>query len=465
MVIKIKNLGFSYDKKIGLLQNINFSFKENKLTIISGNNGCGKSTLLKIIAGIIKPTHGNVTIDEKNIHDMDPSERIRRVVYMPQDARKFFTFKSGRDQLVFILENLRIPYNDILSLINKVVEKFSLEKLIDRPIKNLSGGELQRLMIAIIFSLKSDYILLDEPFSNLDVTNQLFLMNLIKTTSKSKFIIVDHNYKFYSDMEADNLIITNKHIEPNFEKSINNFINECYVKCSNLNNDYQLFWQNLSINIDNYNYISYGNFKFPQKSIGFLIGSNGSGKSTLFNILLKQKKFNTGLIRFNDVDINHSSIKKWTSYITLGFQNSENQFITTKISDEIRKAQKVSHQRKFWNDEKTYEWICKLDLQDIIDKSPYFISGGQKKKLQVLILAIISSPLILLDEIFTGLDNVSVDNVWDLILLMKKLGSGVLITSHFPDNFRYYDFIMKINNHKLNILKKGDIIFNDFNKK
>src|SRR5699024_5670596 len=106
-----------------------------------------------------------------------------------------------------------------------------------------------------------------------------------------------------------------------------------------------------------------------------------------------------------------------------------------------------------------------LSLHDALPicESPYFISGGQQKKVQLLILAIISSPVILLDEILTGLDYASVALAWKLIETLKQLGCGILIIDHQFQPLTHYDYVLEIHNLQLQPLPKGESL-NEINR-
>ena len=125
------------------------------------------------------------------------------------------------------------------------------------------------------------------------------------------------------------------------------------------------------------------------------------------------------------------------------------------MREELQSAQQASHHPDFWTDAQISSWVQRLNLQDVLSESPYFISGGQQKKVQLLILAIISSPVILLDEILTGLDHASVALAWKLIETLKQLGCGILIIDHQFQSFEHYDYVLEIHNAQLQLLSKG----------
>lgn len=201
MELQLKNLSYAYPNQNSVFDNLDHVFEKGKLAVITGENGCGKSTLLKLMAGLISPSKGHALLNNQELSTIVPAARIQHVAYLPQNTRHFFTFKTGREQLIFTLENIQVPEDEINDYVDKIITQNSLSSLIDRPVVTLSGGELQQIALAIIFSLNPNYLLLDEPFVNLDLAHQNQLINMLKSQKKkSTIIIVDHRLHFYKDL-------------------------------------------------------------------------------------------------------------------------------------------------------------------------------------------------------------------------------------------------------------------------
>lgn len=460
MDLKFEQLTYGYYKKYSLFNRISYCFQPGKLTLITGDNGCGKSTLLRLMAGILSPTNGHVYFNDQDVSLIVPAVRIQYIAYLPQNIRHFFTFKTGREQLVFVLENIQTDPDKIEERIDEIVKKYNLENFIDQQITTLSGGELQRIALAIILSLNPDYLLLDEPFANLDEINQQILTKLLQQQkAHSSIIIVDHQYTYYRDicdkwlnLDQGKLVEFVPHLTLRKKDTMN--------EISPLMTSYKflLNWDDLNYGYSNKTLVKNSHFNLPQGKIGLLYGNNGCGKSTLFSVLTKQHLAFTGRVSFNEQDENKVKARQWMQFVTLGFQNSENQFIKTTVSEEIKSAQAATHHSAFWNDERIAEWLNRFNLKKMINESPYCISGGQQKKLQLLVLAIICSPVILLDEIFTGLDKNSLSIAWNLILLLKQQGCAILIIDHQYQNLGNYDYVLEINKCRLQprMIKGGE---------
>ncbi len=189
-MIEIKNIIFSYKNEKKILNDITFDIKENCLIAVLGNNGAGKSTLLKCISGINLSDSGIVAIEGENILAMHRREAAKRVAYVAQK-------NEGSRVTVFDTVLLgRKPYikwdatDEDLKLVNEIIEQMGLNELKLRYIDELSGGELQKVMLARALAQQPRLLLLDEPTSSLDPKNQYEVLSIIKNIAKRNHIAV-----------------------------------------------------------------------------------------------------------------------------------------------------------------------------------------------------------------------------------------------------------------------------------
>ncbi len=191
-MIQIKNINFSYNGK-KILKNIDFNVENGKILSILGPNGSGKTTLLKVIAGILKPDIGEVIVNGKNFLKMQRREMAKLIAYVPQN------FEPGFDFTVFDIVSMgRFPHKALLETLDDVdYEKIEwalkvtgLEDLKMKSIREISGGERQRTIIAMALAQDAQIILMDEPTSNLDIRYQLNMLELIKNMVKEGRTII-----------------------------------------------------------------------------------------------------------------------------------------------------------------------------------------------------------------------------------------------------------------------------------
>jgi len=182
MRLKIDRVQFYYEAR-KVLDEISFEAGEGEFIGLIGPNGSGKTTLLKIIDGILRPRVGSVYLDCKRISELDPKELARELATVPQTTDLSFDLK------VFdVIMMGRYPYLGRLSVEREVDEekvRFWMRltntlHLAERSIKEISGGERQRVLIARALAQEPRILLLDEPTSNLDVCYQIEIMNLLR---------------------------------------------------------------------------------------------------------------------------------------------------------------------------------------------------------------------------------------------------------------------------------------------
>ena len=191
MHLKVSNLVKFYNKKDPLIESLNFSVEKGEIVSFLGESGVGKTTFLKCISGLENINSGSIVLNNKTLNDKDLFVRPqdRKIGFVFQDY-PLFPHLNLRDNIIFNLEKKYIKNLEyMLSLTN-------LSSLVDRFPHELSGGEQQRACIARALIREPDLLLLDEPFSNLDVAIKHSIRDeiyqIIKTT-KTTTILVTHD--------------------------------------------------------------------------------------------------------------------------------------------------------------------------------------------------------------------------------------------------------------------------------
>lgn len=187
MILSIDGVEFSYRSR-NVLNNITCKIKRGEVVSILGVNGAGKSTLLKCINKILKPKRGTILIENTNIKDIKGSEIGKKIGYVPQRS-------NGNYMTVFDFVLLgRKPYikwdvtDKDIEITNEVLKMINFEEYALRYTNELSGGELQKAIVARALVQEPKILLLDEPTNNLDLKNQIEVMNIIRHISSTKNI-------------------------------------------------------------------------------------------------------------------------------------------------------------------------------------------------------------------------------------------------------------------------------------
>lgn len=203
-MIHIKNLSKSFHMKSNTfhaLENINLTISQGEAVLIKGKSGSGKSTLLSILAMIMKPSSGLLEIDSENIislSDIHTSElRKNKIGYITQTFNLFDSL-TLQENLLPALVIHKMSFSTINKRIDIALEKANIIHKKNHIVKNLSGGEKQRCIIARAIVNNPDIIICDEPTANLDKENSLLFIDSLKEFKKEgkTLIIATHDPLF-----------------------------------------------------------------------------------------------------------------------------------------------------------------------------------------------------------------------------------------------------------------------------
>lgn len=178
VIINLKNIFLEYEGK-NVFSDLSYEFV-NKLYILQGESGCGKTTLLNLICGYVQPQKGIIEGPKEDEID-----------YLFQDCMLFNNL-TVRENLYIKAAALKLQQME-----EKTVDsckKFGIEKLLNKPVYMLSGGEKQRVQMAIIALEEKSVLLLDEPIANLDKKNSDIIMNYVYEMTNKLVIMVSHQY-------------------------------------------------------------------------------------------------------------------------------------------------------------------------------------------------------------------------------------------------------------------------------
>jgi putative ABC transport system ATP-binding protein len=205
-IVEFKNVSYASDKK-EILKNVNLNICEGDFITITGPSGSGKSTFLRLINHLISPSSGEIVYRDKNLFQYSPVELRKKIVMCFQMPHLFG--ETVYDNISFPFEIRKMPVDE--GLIEEKLNEFKMHKnFLNQNIKNLSGGEKQRVAIIRSLLFKPDILLLDEITSALDQENTLIVEDIISKMNKESVTVlwITHN-----PLQAERLGNRRIHIE------------------------------------------------------------------------------------------------------------------------------------------------------------------------------------------------------------------------------------------------------------
>ena len=214
MIFEVKDGCFGYNKR-QILNNISFSVNSGEVMSVLGSNGVGKTTLLKCMMGFLKWNKGGSFLDGEAINKIPAKDLWKKIAYVPQAKGAPFAY-SALDMVVLgrsaHINTFKQPSKEDMDIALKAMEEVGISHLKDKLCTQMSGGELQMVLIARALTVNPSMLVLDEPESNLDFKNQLIILETIKRLSKERNIlaIVNTHYPTHALQIADKSLMLNR---------------------------------------------------------------------------------------------------------------------------------------------------------------------------------------------------------------------------------------------------------------
>ena len=208
-MLEVKSLSAGYSDT-HVLEHVDFRIPSGKVTVILGPNGCGKSTLLKALCGIIPADSGQVVLDGENILTLPQRQLAQRVAYLAQ-SRQIPDITVER-----LVLHGRFPYlgyprryrKEDYAIADAAMKTMGVAELADELVQNLSGGQRQKVYIAMALVQDTPVILLDEPTTYLDISHQLQLMQQARMlAAQGKTVVMIIHDLPHAFQTADHMIL------------------------------------------------------------------------------------------------------------------------------------------------------------------------------------------------------------------------------------------------------------------
>ena len=205
-VLSAEDLAFGYGKSL-LFEHLSFSLGEGEILSVLGPNGAGKTTLLRCLMGMLKPKSGIVRVFGEDVRAMKEKALFENVAYVPQNREVPRSYSVMETVLLGLTGTMGIfsePGKKELDRAEQTLDRLGILSLAGKPMSDLSGGEVQMVLLARALVKDPKILILDEPESGLDFRNQLIVLNTMdKLKAKGISCIFNIHYPKHALQKAD----------------------------------------------------------------------------------------------------------------------------------------------------------------------------------------------------------------------------------------------------------------------
>ena len=490
----LENVSYQYPRSIKpVLSDINLEIQKGEFFGLIGPTGAGKTTLCCALNGIVPQFYGGrffgrIAVAGLDTLDYPISEFAKHVGQVFEDPETQLIATSVENEIAFALENLKVPREEIMLRIPRVLEMVRLQGMEKKHPAELSGGQKQRLAIAAALATQPDLMILDEPTSQLDpvgaeeVFSTIFQLNKelgmtilmashaaeemaeyadrIGLISNGSLIKVGTPNQIFSDIP----LLYENALRPPQVASTFYLINQDAVKTNpipvrldegkkllkDIANEFPILnasqkfpeiikkTGNPLIHIKDLEHVYPDGTKalhgvsldiLPGEYV-LIIGQNGAGKSTLVKHFLNLLKPTSGVVQINGVDTKKLTVSNLASHIGYIAQNPDNQIFNMSVWNEVSFALKNLKYSKEEVEKRTEESLKSMGLYEFRDLHPLSLPKGDRARVVIAAILAMQPDTIIFDEPTTGQDFRGSHYILDISQKLHQMGKTVVVITH-----------------------------------
>lgn len=443
-MIKFENVNVTMQGK-RILSDINLEIQDGEFVLICGESGCGKTTMTKLINGLIPhfvrdvSVDGTITVCGKNVAEMPMYKIAELVGSVFQNPRTQFFYTNSNAEMAFGLENGGVEPEYIRKRIKNTINELDIEKLEDRDVFSMSGGEKQLLAFASVYVMNPQIYVLDEPSANLDIAAMEKLSERMKVIKeKGHTVVVAEHRLAWIQKFADRIIYMKEgRIEQEFTSDEFKALSDLKRKQMGLRsivpeqiqipeitrNSEDAVLQICNLSCKRKKQMIFQNISLSARAgdiIG-ITGKNGAGKSTFCNCLCGLLKPKGGEILYQGKKL---SEKARTKLFGMVMQEVNHQLFSDSVKNECMLANEEASEQEI------RELLEKFDLEEYAEYHPMILSGGQRQRLAICQAVMGEKKLLIFDEPTSGLDFRHMCQVEKLMKQLSEEKYIIIVVTH-----------------------------------
>lgn len=437
-MIEFENVSFSYTgQEHGGLRDINLKISDGEFVLFCGRSGCGKTTITRLVNGLIPQfyqgeLHGRVLVDGQEISNIPMYQIAAKVGSVFQNPRTQFFNVDTDSEIAFGIENEARPPEKLAERVEQTTEDLHIQKLRNRNIFELSGGEKQKIAFASVYAMNPQIYLLDEPSSNLDMTSIQELKEHLRLIKKQGKTVLIAEHRLYYLMELADRIV---YLEKGEIKGI--YTPEEFWQLSEPDREHMglravdlqavfpqkshlpaptpvLDLRNVTLRYKKQTILHDIELSAGKGEVIGVVGHNGAGKTTFSRALCGLHKDCDGQFLWESEPIERKERLK-RSYMVMQDVNYElfADSVEAECSFGIRNPDQTL----------VNATLEELGLTQYRERHPNTLSGGQKQRVAVAVSMICGKDLLVFDEPTSGLDFDSMTQVAGMIRRLSNIGA------------------------------------------
>lgn len=455
-MIRFDNVTFTYaGTEAPALKSVSLHVAPGECVLVTGPSGCGKTTLLHVACGLAPHSFQGTLSGHVEVGGADPAQvplydQAGRTCLVSQNPQTQFYTTDSTSEVAFSLENQGMPPERIIERIEESVFALGAEKLMDRSLFALSGGEKQKVACVCTDAADASVVLLDEATANLDFGTTIELAGIVgKWKERGKAILIaDHRIAWALGLVTRVVMMEESEIARILERDELDSIDEAFCQAHGLRSPTFESAQSVDVarfaprssegaahagkdrfTLENLHFangacrLDFDRIDIARGKITAVVGENGRGKSTFLRCLagLERRDQSTLVTPDGDTLARRQRLKR----VFLIWQDVNCQLFTQSVQEEVELSLPKDIDAAHVGD-----ILDQLDLGAFAEQDPFTLSGGQKQRVAVACAIASQRDVLLLDEPTSGLDLHHMMQMSGLLRRLAENGTTIVVVTH-----------------------------------